>query len=156
VVGCWRGCLGRGADLHIAQQMPLPLTISCSSKSRLVLPFLVLPFCYVLTRVVLDKFQKSSKMVVGVCVRFSHISWPVVLPDCWKWRRDSAAECLGPAMSRSSCTSCRSWSHHTQTAELQHTTETTVTFTSIPGLFVMEQAGTVFWHLFQNTGISGQ
>jgi len=25
------------ADLHIAQLMPLPLTISCSSKSRLVL-----------------------------------------------------------------------------------------------------------------------
>ena len=41
VVGCWRGCLGWGADLHIAQQMPLPLTISCSSKSRLVLTFLV-------------------------------------------------------------------------------------------------------------------
>ena len=32
-------CLGRGADLHMAQLMPLPLTISCSSKSRLVLPF---------------------------------------------------------------------------------------------------------------------
>ena len=31
-------CLGRGADLHTAQLMPLPLTISCSSKSRLVLP----------------------------------------------------------------------------------------------------------------------
>jgi len=31
-------CLERGADLHIAQLMPLPLTISCSSKSRLVLP----------------------------------------------------------------------------------------------------------------------
>jgi len=30
--------LKRGADLHIAQLMPLPLTISCSSKSRLVLP----------------------------------------------------------------------------------------------------------------------
>jgi len=30
----------RGADLHIAQQMPLPLTISCSSKSRLVFTFL--------------------------------------------------------------------------------------------------------------------
>jgi len=30
-------CLGRGADLHIAQLMPLPLTISCASKSRLVL-----------------------------------------------------------------------------------------------------------------------
>jgi len=30
--------------LHIAQQMPLPLTISCSSKSRLVLTCLILPF----------------------------------------------------------------------------------------------------------------
>jgi len=26
-------CLGRGADLRMAQLMPLPLTISCSSKS---------------------------------------------------------------------------------------------------------------------------
>ena len=34
-------CLGRGADLHMAQLMPLPLTICCSSKSWLVLPFLV-------------------------------------------------------------------------------------------------------------------
>jgi len=31
-------CLGRGADLHMAQQMPLTFTISCSSKSTLVLP----------------------------------------------------------------------------------------------------------------------
>jgi len=31
-------CLGQGADLHMAQLMPLPLTISGSSKSRLVLP----------------------------------------------------------------------------------------------------------------------
>jgi len=29
-------CLGQGSDLHMAQLMPLPLTISCSSKSRLV------------------------------------------------------------------------------------------------------------------------
>jgi len=71
VVGCWRGCLGWGTDLHIAQQMPLPLTISCSSKSRLVLTFLVLPFWYLLTRVVPDIFQKSSKTAVCVCVYFS-------------------------------------------------------------------------------------
>jgi len=32
-------CLERDADLHMAQLMPLPLTISCFSKSRLVLPF---------------------------------------------------------------------------------------------------------------------
>jgi len=68
VVGCWCGCLGWGADLHIAQRMPLPLTISCSSKSRLVLPFLVLPFWYLLTRGVPDRFQQSSKTVVCVCV----------------------------------------------------------------------------------------
>jgi len=43
VVGCWCGCLGWDADLHIDQQMPLPLTISCTSKSSLVWPFLVLP-----------------------------------------------------------------------------------------------------------------
>jgi len=32
-------CLDRGAELHMAQLMPLPLTVSCFSKSRLVLPF---------------------------------------------------------------------------------------------------------------------
>jgi len=42
-------CLGRSADLHTAQLMPLPLTISCSSKSTLV------PICYRLTQVVPDK-----------------------------------------------------------------------------------------------------
>jgi len=31
-------CLGQGADLHMTQLMPLPVTISCSSKSSLVLP----------------------------------------------------------------------------------------------------------------------
>ena len=30
--------LRRDADLHMAQLMPLPLTVSCSSKSRLALP----------------------------------------------------------------------------------------------------------------------
>jgi len=29
-------CLGRGSDLHMAQLMPLPLTIACFSKSRLI------------------------------------------------------------------------------------------------------------------------
>ena len=49
--------------MHIAQQMPLPLTISCSSKSRLVLTFLVLPFWYLLTRVV-----HSRRAVKRLCV----------------------------------------------------------------------------------------
>ena len=28
-------CLERGADLHMAQQMPLPLTVSCFSKIQI-------------------------------------------------------------------------------------------------------------------------
>ena len=62
---------GMKCRLHITQWMPLPLTISCSSKSRLVLPFLFLPFWYLLTWVAPDKFQKSSKTIVCVWVRFN-------------------------------------------------------------------------------------
>ena len=32
-------CLMLGADLHMAKLIPLPLTVSCCSKSGLVLPF---------------------------------------------------------------------------------------------------------------------
>jgi len=70
--------------LHIAQHMPLPLTISCSSKSRLVLTFLVLPFWYLFTRVVPYIFQKSSKTVVcyllvafSVAIHYNAIEVPV-------------------------------------------------------------------------------
>jgi len=34
-------CLERSADLHIAQRMPLPLTVSCSSKIQIGFAFLV-------------------------------------------------------------------------------------------------------------------
>jgi len=32
-------CLERGADLHMAQLTPLPLTVSCFTKIQIVLPF---------------------------------------------------------------------------------------------------------------------
>jgi len=48
-------CLGRGACLHMAQLMPLTLTILCSSKSRLVLPF-----WYQLIWVVQDKWPVNG------------------------------------------------------------------------------------------------
>ena len=35
-------CLERGADLHIAQLMPLPLTVSCFSEIQIGFTFLVL------------------------------------------------------------------------------------------------------------------
>jgi len=34
-------CLERGADLHMAQMMPLPLTVSCFSKIQIGFTFLV-------------------------------------------------------------------------------------------------------------------
>jgi len=34
-------CLERGADLHMAQLMPLPLTVSCFSKIKIGFTFLV-------------------------------------------------------------------------------------------------------------------
>ena len=42
VVECWRGiCLEQGADLHMAQLMSLPLTVSCFSKIQICFTFLV-------------------------------------------------------------------------------------------------------------------
>ena len=35
-------CLEQGADLHLAQLMPLPLTVSCFSKIQIGVTFLVL------------------------------------------------------------------------------------------------------------------
>jgi len=46
-------CLEQGADLHMAQLMPLPLTVSCFSKIQTGFIFLV-PLVW-LTRVVPDK-----------------------------------------------------------------------------------------------------
>jgi len=34
-------CLERGADLHMVQRMPLPLTVSCFSKIQIGFTFLV-------------------------------------------------------------------------------------------------------------------
>jgi len=56
---------GRGADLHMAQLMPLPLTVSCSSKSRLDLPF-----WYLLTRVVPSPGQRAIKWVLLLVIAF--------------------------------------------------------------------------------------
>ena len=52
-------CLEQGADLHMAQLMPLPLTAS-SVKSRLFLPF-----WYQLTRVVPGKGPLNGRVCVS-------------------------------------------------------------------------------------------
>ena len=62
-------CLELGADLHMAQLMPLPLTVSCFSKIQTVLPF-----WYWLTQVVPDKGPLNGCMYVRVSVRVR--VWP--------------------------------------------------------------------------------
>ena len=59
VVECWCG-LEQGADLHMTQMMPLPLTISCFSKIHIGFTF----FWYWLTRVVPEK----GPLIGCVCV----------------------------------------------------------------------------------------
>jgi len=52
-------CLERGADLHMFQLMPRPLTVSCFSKIQIFLPF-----WYWLTRVAPDKGLLSGCVCV--------------------------------------------------------------------------------------------
>ena len=53
-------CLERGADLHMAQLMPLPLTVSCFSKIQIGFTFLVLAHP--------DSPRKRADKRVCVCV----------------------------------------------------------------------------------------
>jgi len=64
-------CLEQDADLHMAQLMPLPLTVSCFSNIQIVLP-IVLPFWYRLTRVVPEKWPLNR----CVCV----LQWAEIRP----------------------------------------------------------------------------
>ena len=56
-------CLERGADLHVAQLMPLPLTVSCFSKIQIGITM-----WYRLTRVV----QEKGPLNVCVCHTAGH------------------------------------------------------------------------------------
>jgi len=51
-------CLKRDADLHMAQLMPLPLTVCCFSKIQIVFTFLVLA----------DPGSPGKRAVKRVCV----------------------------------------------------------------------------------------
>jgi len=62
-------CLERGADLHLVQLMPLPLTVSCFSKIQIGLPF-----WYRLTWVVPEKGPLNGCVCVCACVYYSLFS----------------------------------------------------------------------------------
>ena len=65
----------QGADMHMAQLMPLPVTVSWFSKIQLVLHF-----WYQLTRVVLDKGPLNGCVCVCVCVQLSTYTENMALP----------------------------------------------------------------------------
>jgi len=73
-------CLGRCADLHMAQLIPLPISISCSSKSRLVLPF-----WHRLTRVVPDKGPLNGCCCCCTWVHFAVWWWINASSHCLNW-----------------------------------------------------------------------
>ena len=82
-------CLKRGADLHMTQLMPLPLTVSCSSKIQIGLPF-----WYRLTQVVLEKRPLNGcKMVVVTLPTFASCccSNRLISPACWTQSSKPAA-----------------------------------------------------------------
>ena len=60
-------CLELGADMHMAQLIPLPLTVSSFSKIQVV----ILPFCYRLTRVVPEKGPLNGCVYMYIGQTFS-------------------------------------------------------------------------------------
>jgi len=68
-------CLERDADLHMAQLMPLPFTVSCFSKIQIAFTFLVPA----------DAGSPGQRAVKRVCVYYV----PSVLWHCWLGIRKS-------------------------------------------------------------------
>ena len=80
-------CLERGADLHMAQVMPLPLTVSCSSKIPIRFTFLVsaYPGC---------PGKEAVKWLLLLL-----LLWWIKKKVSWRWRRsEGEAECCKMAM----------------------------------------------------------
>jgi len=100
----WRGagvviCLERGADLSMAQQMPLPLTVSCFSKIQIGFTFLVPDH---------HPGSPGQRAVKRVCVcvcRFSN--WGVVLTGnprrLFHWRAGTTSRYQPKPVKHSPC-----------------------------------------------------
>jgi len=63
------GVLVQGANLHMAQLMPLPLTVSCFSKIQIGFTFLV-P-----AHLGSPRKRAVKRVCVCLCVRFDAVGW---------------------------------------------------------------------------------
>ena len=62
-------CLERGTDLHMAQLMPLPLTVSCFSKIQIGFTFLVAAYPGSPGQRAIKRACARARARVRVCVR---------------------------------------------------------------------------------------
>jgi len=69
-------CLERGADLHMVQLMPLPLTVSCFSKIQIGFTFLV-PAPWVFP----EKGPLNERVCVCVCMTIGKLLDVSCMPD---------------------------------------------------------------------------
>ena len=145
-------CLERGADLHMSQLMPLPLTVSCFSKIQIGLPF-----WYRLTWVVPEKGPLNG----CVCVFLQTQSKSANCGPCRQTRRNEDGECE-PVLSIAACKlvnvvitgllrydqNCRITTYHTHTHA--HTLLLLLFFFYTPGS--IDPRG---WKLEAKTNITG-
>ena len=68
-------CLKRSADLHMAQLMPLPLTISCFSKIQIGFTFLVLAHPGSPGQGAVKRVRARVRVRVCVCVCVCSVRW---------------------------------------------------------------------------------
>ena len=83
-------CLEHSADLHMAQLMPLPLTVSCFSKIQIGFAFLVPAH-----RVILDKGPLNGCVCVCVYLYSPRVKQNKI--NCWK-SRAARAPCSAPQL----------------------------------------------------------
>ena len=83
-------CLEQGADLHIAQLMPLPLTVSCFSKIQIGFTFLVPAHLGSPGKEPLDRLEGLVSNHTSTSLGFHDIDDPsFFLSNCAKTRKSS-------------------------------------------------------------------
>jgi len=88
-------CLEQGADLHMAQLMPLPLTVSCSSKIQIGFTFLVPAYLGSPGKMAVKRVFVCVCVGVGVCVCVCMMVWPSLYLWVWQFGSDESEFVFG-------------------------------------------------------------